>query len=152
MIVIRDWNRFLCGLIFLAVAALHYWEGYRLKVGTLFQMGPGMFPLMLESALALLGLISIIAGLRVVGEPVAAIGWRGLVAVVGAVLAFGLITPRLGVVPGLAAAVVLAAVATPMSKPLPTMLLAAVLIFFCVAVFVWGIGIPVRLFALGYAG
>ena len=152
MIVVRDWNRLLCGVIFLAVAILHYWEGYRLKVGTLFQMGPGMFPLMLESALALLGLISVVAGLRVTGGPVAAIGWRGLLAIVGAVLAFGVITPRLGVVPGLATSVVLAASASPMSRPVQTIMLAVVLILFCIGVFVWGIGIPVRLFALGYAG
>ncbi|WP_222876588.1 tripartite tricarboxylate transporter TctB family protein [Terrihabitans soli] len=150
--IVRDWNRVLCGLIFLAVAALHYWQGYELDTGSLFRMGPGMFPLMLETGLAFLGILAIIGGLRFDGEPLDAIGWRGVGMIVIAVLAFVFVTKYLGLVPGLAAVVVIAAYASPLARPVPTLLLTAFLVLFCVGVFHWGIGLPVPLFGMNYGG
>jgi hypothetical protein len=146
-IAIRSPRKLLTGLFFLAVAGFHFWQGQSLRLGTLNQMGPGMFPLMLEIALAVLGLASIATALRVDGEALPALGWREAGTIIGAVVVFGVLTPLFGIVVGLSAAVVLAGSASHEATIVGIAGLVVVLVSFCLAVFVWGIGIPVRLFA-----
>lgn len=145
-IAIRSPRKLLTGLVFLAVAGFHAWQGSALRLGSLSQMGPGMFPLMLEVALALLGVVSIITAFRVDGEPIPALGWREAGTIIGAVVAFGVLTPLFGIVVGLAAATALAGSASHEATLPGIAVLVVVLVLFCLAVFVWGIGIPVRLF------
>ena len=59
-------------------------------------MGPGYFPTVLGSILALFGVVSIGRSFIRPGEAIAALAWRPLVLVLGAAVLFGLLLDRLG--------------------------------------------------------
>lgn len=146
-LAIKSPRKLLTGLFFIAVAAFHFWQGSSLRLGTMNQMGAGMFPLMLEVALTFLGLVSIVTALRVQGEPLPVLTWREAGTIIGAVVVFGVLTPLFGVVVGLSAAIALAGSASEQATVKGVIGLVVVLLGFCLAVFVWGIGIPIRLFS-----
>src|SRR5262245_2054612 len=101
---------FLAGLVFVligvlavAVAAGNY------PMGTAMRMGSGYFPTVLGGILVLLGAWVMARGLRS-REPVKGEwGWKPLAFVVLAFVLFGLLMPRLGLVPALAAAILVSA-------------------------------------------
>ena len=91
------WSGLMClvaGIAF-AVGATNY------TFGNSAQPGPGYFPLCLGIILALLGVMIALGALTNKSnddEKVGAIAWRPLIAIVGSVVVFGLLLPRLGLI------------------------------------------------------
>jgi hypothetical protein len=110
--------------------------------GTMFRMGAGYFPTLLGSLLVLFGLYLLAKGLR--GGERLEPGWspRALVVLPLSLALFGFLMDRAGLVPALAALIVGSAAAGRESKPVEVVLLAVLLVAFCVAVFVWALGLP----------
>jgi len=143
---IRDPRNFGCALLFLGIAALLAHSALKLTIGTAAEMGPGYFPLALALILGLLGAILGVQSLRVDGPRIAAFEWRGLIMVTLALLGFAASITRLGFVPAVLIATGLAMGASRDLRLRTAIVLAAVLLAFCWAVFVRGLGMPVRLF------
>lgn len=111
------------------------------------QMGPGFFPVALALLMILLGLgIAIEGWLRKGhdGEPAEHVNIRGLLAASGAILAFGLLIERVGLIPAIFAAVLIGTLAETNIRIASTLALAAGLSLFATVVFIHGLALPLR--------
>jgi uncharacterized membrane protein len=109
----RDWPD-LCGGLALAGlgAAAAGWAVAHYDIGTLRQMGPGFFPAVLGAVLVVLGLMVALPALhRVAPPPRLDIGV--IVAVLAAILIFGLGLSRLGLAGATALSVLVASIPAP---------------------------------------
>lgn len=150
---IRNPRDFWAGAIYLALAAVAIGIGRNYSFGSSARMGPGYFPVALGSILALLGAISVIRAFVRPGEPVAAFAWRPLLAILGAVVLFGLLLERAGVIVALVCLIGVGALASRNSRLDATSVGAfAGLIAFCVFVFVKGLGLPMPLVGSWFGG
>ncbi|MFM9881411.1 MAG: tripartite tricarboxylate transporter TctB family protein [Burkholderiales bacterium] len=134
----------LAGLVFATVGLAGLWVGRSLNVGSAGEMGEGYFPLLMCWFLVGLGAIIAIGGWLRAGEAIAAIAWRPVGFVTAAVLGFALVLESLGVVAAVIAAVVLANHAGEPMRARGVTVLALVLAIAVLAIFVWGLGLPLR--------
>lgn len=127
-------------LIVIGTAAVIIARAYPL--GTMLRMGPGYFPTLLGGLLVLFGMHLLVKGLRG-GERIEA-GWslRALIVLPLSLGLFGFLMDRAGLVPALGVLVLGSAAAGREFRSFEVILLAAFLIAFCVAVFVWALGLP----------
>ncbi len=137
----------LTGVLLMAVALFFAVLAQDYDIGEARKMGPGFFPLVLTGLLFLLGAILTVQAARNGGggRPD---HWtlRGLVLIVLPPLLFGLLIRELGLVITLFSAVGLCAFASRKARGRSVLLLAGGLTLFCVAVFVFGLGLPLPLF------
>lgn len=146
MIRFRSPKDAIAGLMFIALAVVFAFSVDNLEVGTASRMGPGYFPLLLCGALGLLGLVVLANGVRIEGPPLPHLEWKGLAILTVAIVVFGATVQRWGFVPAAVLCSVLCAVTSRPVKPVSTLIFVVGLVAFCVAVFVWGLGMPVKLF------
>jgi hypothetical protein len=132
-------------LIAVGVAAMAIARHY--PFGTALRMGPGYFPSVLGGLLVVGGLYLIIKGLR--SSEMIEGGWsiRALILVPLSLALFGFLMDRAGFIPALIVLVFGSAAAGREFKFLEVLLLTAVLIVFCIVVFIWGLGLPYPLLA-----
>ena len=98
---IKSQKDFWSGLMFLAVGLAFAWGATFYSFGTSARPGPGYFPLGLGLLLAALGALVLFEALTIEtedGEPIGAFAWKPLCTILLAVLLFGLLLPRLGMV------------------------------------------------------
>ena len=134
------------GLIFIAIGVLFGLGSLGLELGTPLRMGPGYFPLVLAGILVVLGLVILASGF---GHPTTgslAVPWRGLVLVLSAPVVFGLTVRVLGLVPAVMLVVLISSFASRRMSMLLALVLTVALTLFCVLVFSFGLGLPLRLF------
>ena len=137
-----DSKDFWAGIVLIAIgtAAVIIARGYPL--GTMLRMGPGYFPILLGGLLALFGMHLLVKGLRSAERIEAGWSLRALIVLPLSLALFGFLMDRAGLVPALAVLVLGSAAAGREFKPVEVVLLAAFLIAFAVAVFVWALGLP----------
>ena len=136
----------LTGLLFLAFGLFVIVYGSRYPLGTTARMGPGYYPLLASSGLALLGVILIGRSLvRGGGGEVSAINLRPLLLILLGTLAFGLLIERLGFLAASLALVVLTRFAERDIRLPETAALALGLTAFTTAIFWYALGMPLRL-------
>jgi putative tricarboxylic transport membrane protein len=145
MIRFRSPKDAIAGLMFIVLAGVLAASAGKLELGTTGRMGPGYFPLLLSGILGVLGLVILIGGLRFDGPPLPRGDWKGLALVSASVLVFGAVVQPWGFIPAVVLSSLLCIVASRPLQPLRAALFVVGLTVFCVAVFVWGLGIPVRL-------
>jgi hypothetical protein len=145
MMRIRSPKDFWSGLIFIAIAAAFILLAQQYRLGTLDRMGPGLFPILVGGLLAMLGAAVAVRSLVLPGEPVPRFHLRPLAVSLLAIVLFGVALQRLGLIAAVAALVLVGAYAARDTRPLENIALAAVLILFSVGVFVWVLGLPLRL-------
>lgn len=147
------------GACLLGIAAVATWQGAGLELGTLRQMGPGMFPRVLA---VLVGLCGGALGLRswlrpgpaeerapAEGRPQA---WRAPLCLLLAAACFGLSVRPLGLVVATPLSLLLAAAASPESRRNQTLLFALGMTVFCVLLFrrLLSLPIPLAPWLIGY--
>lgn len=141
----RSNKDFLAGLIFLVIgaAAMLIARGY--PFGSAMRMGPGYFPTVLGGILCLFGLYVMLRGIRS-GEPVKGEwGWRPLALVTLSIVLFGFVLTRLGLVAALLAMFFAAALGGREFRWREVLGLSLLMSAFAVAVFVYGLKLPLRL-------
>jgi putative tricarboxylic transport membrane protein len=135
----------LAGLMFMAIAALGLWASRNYPIGTAVRMGTGYVPRLLCWILLGLGGIVLLRGLRANAgalEPGPSV-WRALILIPAAILAFAFAIGPLGVVGAIVLMVLIGALAGPESRPLEVAAVAVALVVMTLAIFVWGIGLPI---------
>jgi Tripartite tricarboxylate transporter TctB family len=142
MLSVRAPKDFWSGVMFIAIAAIALYVGSGYSRGTAVRMGPGYFPMLLGGLLAVIGLILVIRSFVVVGTPIERIIFGPLALITLAVVLFGALLQRVGLVISLVILIIICAFAGRQSKPLEVAALAVVLTAFSVAVFVYGLGLP----------
>jgi hypothetical protein len=84
------------------------------QFGNTQRMGPGYFPTILGILLVLLGILVALPALKADAEEthVDKIGWRGLLVILGSVILYAILLPRLGFVIAMASLVIISAMAS----------------------------------------
>ncbi len=138
------WGGFLAlfGLAVAIYAALSY------DIGTLRQMGPGFFPLVLGGVLAVLGVLIVIPALMRESEK-RPIAWREMLAVSAALLVFGLLLDRVGIAITTPLTVLLATSVAPHKGIVWRLALAAIITVLTWAVFVFALKMPLPVWPRG---
>jgi hypothetical protein len=132
------------GVLFIALGGFALLYGSRYAVGTTARMGPGYFPMLISSGLVLVGAVLVARALFAAGNPFGAILWRPLILVLCGVLSFGLLIDRAGLLAAGVLLVVAARLADREVRPLETALLAIGLTLATGAVFLYGLGLPIK--------
>jgi putative tricarboxylic transport membrane protein len=142
---IRSPKDFWAGLIFVAIGGAFILLAQPYRLGDMHRMGPGMFPTLVGALLVLLG--AVIAGRAFVldGEAVPRLHARPLGISLLAIVLFGMALQWLGLIAAVAVLVIVGAYAARDVRPLENLALAAVMVVFSVAVFVWLLGLPLPL-------
>lgn len=117
-----------------------------LDVGSALRMGPGYFPMFLSGLLILVGLIIGVQGIRAQNVQVGPVAWRGIVFVAGAPVFFGATISRLGLIPCVFLTCMIAVFGSRGVSPVSSILISLVLTAFCVALFGYGLGLPIPQF------
>ena len=133
---------FLAGLVFLAIGAAAIVVAREYPFGSAMRMGSGYFPTVLGAILALFGMFLTVRGVRAGDGAAIAWGWRPLAGVVGAMLVFGFLMPRLGMVPALVGMFFAAAAGGREFRVLEVLVLTAVMTAFAVVVFLYVLKLP----------
>jgi len=148
----RQWDRrkILAGITFAGLGLVAAVLSTRLDVGTVTRLGPGGFPLLLASLLAVLGLAHVFSAARPDRrEPFDAREGKASKAVLLIPLSavvFAVVIERFGLIPAIIASVFVGGLANPTVRVLELMVLCAGLAGFGAGLFVYGLGLPFTLF------
>jgi hypothetical protein len=142
---IRAPKDFWSGIMFLAFAAVALFAARGYSLGAAGRMGPGYFPMLLGSALGLLGILLVARSFVIEGEALDRIKLAPLFVIAASVCLFGLAIERLGLVITLIGVTAVTAFASRESRPLEVGALALALAAFSVGVFVYALRLPLPL-------
>jgi len=142
---IRSPKDFWSGLFFIAVAVGFIGLSRQYNMGNMHRMGPALFPTLVGTLLAGLGLIMALRSFAIDGPPVPRFHARPILISMIAIVLFGVALQNSGLVAAVTALVIVGAVASSESRVLETVGLTIALIVFSVAVFVWLLGLPIPL-------
>jgi len=142
---IRSPKDFWAGLIFIAIGGGFVLLALQYRLGDMHRMGPAMFPTLVGALLAVLGAIIALRGFAFDGEPMPRFYLRPIGVSLLAIALFGVALQWLGLIAAVAVLVLVGAYAARDVRPLENLALAAVMIAFSVAVFVWLLGLPLPL-------
>jgi hypothetical protein len=145
---IKSQKDFFAGLMFTITGAGFAIGATNYTIGEGARMGPGYFPLLLGIVLAVLGAIIVLQAMVVEtedGDRIGAIAWKPLCYIIGANLLFGLMlggVPKLGIPPmgliiGIYALTIVAALAGDEFNLKEVVVLATVLAILSFVAFVW---------------
>ena len=119
---------------------------FTMDVGSALRMGPGYFPLILSIVITVIGIaigVKALSDTEVFHPQIAPL--RALVAIIVAPILFGLTVRGLGFVPAVALTSLSAATAATGQRPLVVLAITLGITVFCLGVFYYGLGLPVRL-------
>ncbi len=138
---IRNQKDFWSAAMFVIFGVLFIVWSHEYQFGTTQRMGPGYFPTVLGILLVFLGILVALPTFKHDSEEthVGHIGWRGLLVILGAVILYALLLPRLGFVISMAALVILSAMASKEFTWKAALMSTVVLGFFSYMVFVKGL-------------
>ena len=140
----------LAGVLFMTFGAVAFFIARNYGFGTLNDMGPGYFPRLLSGLLVLLGAGILIRGVK--SKIRESVEWaiRPLSILTLAMVLFGALIERVGLVPSMAVLITASAAAGNEFKLREVVVLAALMCLFAVVVFVWGLKMNYPLFAWGF--
>lgn len=138
----------LAGLLFTSLGIIFQITARNYAFGTLVDMGPGFFPKVLASTLFIFGAILMIRGFK---GPRDSFVWgiKPLALITLAIISFGFLLPRFGLLPAIAALVFFSTLAGQDSKLREFPYLFLALAALSMVVFIWGLKAPYPLFSFG---
>lgn len=152
---IKSQRDFASGVMFLVIGLAFAFGATAYSFGVSARPGPGYFPLILGVMLALLGAIVLFKALTIEsqgGDPIGAIAWKPLLLILGAVVLFGLLLPRLGLFITVPVLVLIASLGGDEFHLKTVVIMAALLAVGCWLAFVQGLGLTIPLWPAFLAG
>lgn len=144
-----DWRTnkdFWAGLLLLGFGVTGFYMALDYPFGSALRMGPGYFPRVLAGIIIAFGLFVMTRGIRS-GEKVRGVwGWKPLAFITVSLVLFGWIMDRYGLIPALVAMFFACTLGGHEFKFKEVAILTVAMSAFAVAVFVYGLGLPYRLF------
>ena len=141
---IRSPRDFWAGLLFIAFAVVFMGLASQYRFGEAQRMGPGYFPILVGAILTGLGAILTFRALALEGPPIDRFRPRPLAVTLIAIVLFGVTLDYLGLAAAIAVLVIVSAFAEREVRIRETIVLAALLVFFSIAAFVWVLGLPLQ--------
>ena len=145
---IKSQRDFWSGLMFVALGLAFAWGATSYSFGQSARPGPGYFPFGLGLLLALLGAAVLFKALTIEsdgGDPIGHIAWRPLSIIVGSVVLFGVMLPRLGMFISLPVLVLVAATASDEFHWKDALINAVLLTAFSWLIFIYGLKLTIPL-------
>lgn len=147
MDVQKSMKDLLAGLVFIAFGLAFGYASLTYELGTATRMGPGYFPLVLAGILTLLGIVILFKGITAPSEePMGPTPWFAGALLIGALFIFGFTVRGLGLVPALMIAVFMSAFASRRTSVVGAAVMTVGLTVLCVLIFVYALGLPLRMF------
>jgi len=146
---LRNNRDFLAGLIFVLIGVLAVAVARDYPMGTAMRMGSGYFPAVLGGILILLGAWVLARGIRSGEKVKGEWGWKPLALVALSIVLFGFLMARLGLIPALAAVLVVSAAGGREFRVKEVLVLTALMSVFAVLVLLYLLKMPYPLIA-GY--
>ena len=108
---IRNQKDFWSAIMFITFGVLFIVWSSEYQFGSTQRMGPGYFPTILGILLLVLGVLVALPSLKADAQEthVGKIGWRGLLVILGAVVLYALLLPRMGFLVALTVLVIMSA-------------------------------------------
>ncbi|MEP9379297.1 tripartite tricarboxylate transporter TctB family protein [Aquabacter sp. CN5-332] len=139
-------RQLIAGLLFIAIGVAFGYGAWGYKMGTALQMGPGYFPFLLSMVLVGLGALAALQGFLEAGiEDLQLVPWSSGLLLLSSVVFFGLTIRGLGMLITLPITVLLAALAGRQTGIGRAVVIAAGLTVLCLAVFTYGLDVPIPL-------
>jgi len=145
---IKSEKDFWSGLMFIVVGIGFAWGATNYSFGSSARPGPGYFPFGLGIIMAVLGALILFKALTIEthgGDKVGAIAWRPMLIIVGSMVLFGLLLPRLGMFLALPILVVTSALAGDEFHWGEALINAVVLTAFSWLTFIYGLSLTIPL-------
>lgn len=145
---IKSQRDFWSGLMFIGIGLAFAWGATNYSFGNSARPGPGYFPFGLGILMALLGAAVLFKAMTIEsegGDPIGAFAWKPLIIIVGSMVLFGLLLPRLGMFIALPLLVVTSALAGDEFHPVEALINAAVITAFSWLVFIYGLNLTIPL-------
>ncbi|PWC32593.1 tripartite tricarboxylate transporter TctB family protein [Azospirillum sp. TSO35-2] len=142
---LRSPQDLVAGLLLSAIALGGLWLARDWAAGSLALMQAGFFPRLICALLLAMGLATMLRGLTADGPPAQGWAWRPSVAITVAVVAFAALLDRLGLVLAILALIGIGGLAGRPLRPGPLTALWATLATGCIAIFSWGLGLPLQI-------
>ncbi|WP_374450031.1 tripartite tricarboxylate transporter TctB family protein [Stella sp.] len=133
----------LAGVLFATLGLLGLWFN-EYRIGQAARMGPGYMPMLVFGGLTAMGGIVTAIGLVRPGPPVERMAIVAMVWILAALAVFALTIERLGLVAATILLVLVASLAGHVGQFLRVVALAVGLALFSLAIFVWGLGVSMR--------
>ncbi|CAO3354707.1 tripartite tricarboxylate transporter TctB family protein [Azospirillum palustre] len=133
------------GLLLAAIALGGLWLARSWEAGSLAMMQAGFFPRLICYLLLVSGLATMFRALTADAPAALAWAWRPSVAITVAVVAFAALLDKLGLVLAILALIGIGGLAGRPLRPGPFTALWATLASACVAIFSWGLGLPLQI-------
>jgi len=149
VITIRHPASAILAVLLLAVAITLWWGSGDLSVGRAARMGPGYMPRLVAMAIAFVGVAMLARSFVMEGEPVGAVPYRALAAIVSGLLAFALLVSHAGLLIAIPVLVVLVSLGDRDLRPVPILAVAIALTIFSSVLFVYLLGLPLPLWKFG---
>lgn len=143
---IKSQRDFASGVMFVAIGVGFAIGATNYSFGSSAKPGPGYFPLLLGVILAVLGAAVLFKAITIEsdgGDPIGDIAWKPLLLILGGVVAFGLLLPRLGMVATIPILVVIASLGGDEFHWKGVVLTAAILTFGSWLTFVKGLNLTI---------
>lgn len=144
---LRNNKDFIAGLLFIAIGVVAVVVARTYPFGTAMRMGSGYFPTVLGGILILLGAWVTARGLRSGEKLKSEWGWKPLALVALAIVLFGFLMSRFGLIPALVAVILVSAFGGREFRVKEVLVLAAVLCVFVVVVLLYLLKMPYPLIA-----
>lgn len=146
----------LAGVLFVVFGAATVLLGWSYGLGTMTQLGSGAMPVLAGGVLGLLGVVQLLRAIRATEKGLAAARpafsrseLRPLLLILGAVFAFAALIIPAGLIPALVALIAIAWLAQKGSAKWEIAGAMVLVIIVVIAIFKYGLGLPLRLFAWG---
>lgn len=133
------------GFLMMALALAFGLTALGYPLGTPRNLDSGAFPVLLSTLLFVLGLAITVTGIFQGSGGIEHWTWRGLLLIIGPPVFFGLLIRELGLIPCLFAVALVSSFASRFAKAHVSLILAVVLVTFCIGVFIYGLGLPIPL-------
>ncbi len=145
---VKPWDNkdLLAGLLMIGVGAVAFYMALDYPFGSALRMGPGYFPRVLAGILIAFGIYVGLRGLRVQEKVEGIWGWKALALITTAFFVYGWLMDRIGMIPSLVVLFFVSALAGHEFRLKEVIILTVVMTAFAWAVFIWGLGMPYRLF------
>jgi putative tricarboxylic transport membrane protein len=145
--MIKHYKDFWSGLMFMAFGLTVISIARDYPFGNSVRMGPGFFPMVLASLLAVIGLIvTVRACFDRRHVSVGPLAWKPLLIILAATALYGLLVRDAGFIAVTFACVLITARASKRGRLIPQVLLAAGTTLCCMLIFIHGLGVPLTLF------
>lgn len=138
----------LSGLIFIGFGLAFGYATLGYDIGTALRMGPGYFPLVLSAIMVLLGAVITVQSFASGPDatPLGRVPWLGVALIGGGIVFFGLTVRGLGLAPALFVTTFMSALASERTGAVLALALAGFLTLVSMVIFVWALGLPLRMF------